>query len=195
MAEALERAGDEVSLLALFDSPQPSICEDINVDDDALFLCDLVNFANRFSGTDFYIKYEDIADLAPEERFQTALAEARRCGTIPAETPESFIRRLVKVGEANVRVIQSYRPQPLSTTVQFFVPHTKTGIAELSGRTPSSDPDLGWSRDVGQAIELHEVPGDHFTMMIGEGAENIVRQLASHLRTGSERRQPQPAEK
>ena len=50
LAEALERAGEEVALLALFDTPLPSICDDVDVEDDARFLCDLVNFANRFSG-------------------------------------------------------------------------------------------------------------------------------------------------
>jgi hypothetical protein len=108
---------------------------------------------------------------------------------MPAETPEDFIRKLVHVGEANVRVLQSFRPRALATTVQFFTPTTKEALAELSGRKPPNDIDLGWSREIGQAVEIHEAPGDHFTMMTGEGALQIARQLqvamSQHLATRS----------
>jgi thioesterase domain-containing protein len=100
---------------------------------------------------------------------------------VPAETPESFIRRLVDVGEANVRVIQGYRPRPLVAPVQLFVPAIKTGLAEVSGRIARSEEDHGWSAEVGQAVELDEVPGDHFTMMVGAGAERLASALARRI--------------
>ncbi len=179
LAESLERAGDDVALVAMFDTPLPSICEDVKVDDDARFLCDLLNFANRFSGADIRLSYRELSAKSPEERFQAALAEARRKGIVPAETSESYIRRLVAVGEANVRVIQSYRPEALTAAaVHLFVPTIKGGLAEVSGRTIADEGDHGWSARVGQAVELHEIPGDHFTMMAGEGAALLSRQMA-----------------
>jgi thioesterase domain-containing protein len=178
LADALERAGDEVALLALFDAPLPSICDDVDVEDDVRFLCDLVNYTNRFSGSDMPFTYEGLAALPAEERFSTALEEARRRGVVPTETPESFIRRLVHVGEANVRVIQSYSPRPLQTTVQLFVPFDRRGLAEVSGRETSPHADNGWAEEVGQVVELHELPGDHFTMMLGEGALKIAGVLS-----------------
>jgi acyl transferase domain-containing protein/thioesterase domain-containing protein len=181
LAEALERAGEEVAFLALMDSPLPSLCDDIDVEDDARFFCDLVNFANRISGLDGRINYQKLAALAPAEQFTAALDEARAIGMIPAETPESFIRQLVHVGEANVRVLQSYRPRAIAAPVVFFVPETKEALAELSGRTPPSDADLGWSREIGQSSELHTVPGDHFSMMVGESATIIANELAQLL--------------
>jgi myxalamid-type polyketide synthase MxaB len=181
LAEALERAGEEVTMLALFDSPLPSICDDVDFEDDARFFCDLVNIANRCSGADVRISYERLSRFAPDEQFGAALEEARKTGMIPPDTPESFVRRLVHVGEANVRVLQSYRPSALATPVLFFVPETKGALAELSGRTPPSDEDLGWSREVAQAVEIHVVPGDHFSIMIGESAAKIARELAPHL--------------
>jgi acyl transferase domain-containing protein/NADPH:quinone reductase-like Zn-dependent oxidoreductase/thioesterase domain-containing protein/NADP-dependent 3-hydroxy acid dehydrogenase YdfG/acyl carrier protein len=182
LAAALERAGDEVALLAMFDSPVPSICDDVDVEDDVRFLCDLVNYTNRFSGSDMPFTYEDLAALPPEARFPTALEEARRRGVVPAETPESIIRRLVHVGEANVRAIQSYAPRPLRSRVQLFVPFDRRGLAEVSGRVTSPQADNGWSEEVGQTVELHELPGDHFTIMLGEGAVKIASILASQLR-------------
>jgi hypothetical protein len=43
--------------------------------------------------------------MTNSRRFRPALAEARRQGMIPTEAPEAYMRWLVKVGEANIRVI------------------------------------------------------------------------------------------
>jgi myxalamid-type polyketide synthase MxaB len=181
LAEAIERAGEEVAIVALMDSPMPSICDDIDVEDDAHFFCDLVNFANCSSGVDVRINYDTLAALPRSEQFAAALAEARSTGMIPLEMPESFVRRLVHVGEANVRVLQSYRPKALAASVLFFVPEKRGALAELSGQTPPSDDDLGWSREVGQAVELRAVQGDHFSMMMGAPATSIARDLSQIL--------------
>jgi acyl transferase domain-containing protein/thioesterase domain-containing protein/acyl carrier protein len=185
LAEALERSGGEVALLALLDTPLPSICDQIDLDDDARFLCDLVNYANRFAGTDVRVEYSDVSALAPEDRFSTILDEARRQGTVPADAPESFIRRLVNVGKANVQVIQGYAPRPIRARVQLYVPTTKGGLAEVSGRELPEVKDLGWTTEVGQELEIRELPGDHFTMMVGEGAAQLARQLAAFIRSSS----------
>ncbi|HVT26854.1 MAG TPA: SDR family NAD(P)-dependent oxidoreductase, partial [Lacipirellulaceae bacterium] len=189
LAAALEGAGEEIALIAMFDTPLPSIFDAVSVDDDARFLCELVSFASRFSGTDVSIRYEELSQIAPQEQFQVALAKARACGIVPAETPESFIRRLVRVGEANVRVLQSYEPKQISATIRLFVPAVKSALADLSGCTVPSEEDLGWSSRVGQAVELCEVPGDHFTMMIGDGAAMIAREISKYLQTEATRGQ------
>jgi thioesterase domain-containing protein len=175
LAEALERSGDEVGAVVLFDTPLPSICDDVDVEDDARFLCSLVNFANRFAGTSVRVEYEELLALPQEERFPAALAEVRRGGLMPAETPESFIRRLVHVGEANVRAIQSYQARGLTRPVQLFVPQTKGGLAEVSGRDVPNYEDNGWAAILGQPLELETVRGDHFTMMFESATELATR--------------------
>ncbi len=179
LAEELERAGDEVALMVLLDSPLPSICDGVDVEDDTRFLCNLMNFANCFSGTHIRASYDDLLRLPPEERFQSAIAEARRQGAVPAEAPESFIRRLVRVGGANVRVLQGYSPRPIAAAVHLFLPTIGGGLAEIAGREVPEDTDHGWGAAVGQAVTLHTVAGDHFSMMTGEGATQIAQALAS----------------
>jgi thioesterase domain-containing protein len=195
LAEALERSGEEVALVALFDTPLPSICDDIDVEDDLRFLCDLINYASRFSGIEFIINCDDLARLEPERRFSAALNEARNHGIIPGETPESFIRRLVEVGKANVRVIQSYDAKPIDAPTQLFVPRIKTGLAEVSGREVSTQLDNGWEAVIGQTTQLHEVPGDHFTMMLGDSAAAMVDTLSTQMTrsTVDEKATGQPA--
>jgi thioesterase domain-containing protein len=183
LAEALERCGEEVALLALFDTPLPSICDDIDVEDDARFLCDILNYANRFAGTNVRFTYDTLSAQGPQERFDAALAEARRQGLVPADTPESFIRRLVDVGKANVRVIQGYRPSALAAPVQLYVPAIKTGLAEVSGRKIREEQDHGWWAEIGQVMEIEELPGDHFTMMVDDGAARLASSLAQRFGT------------
>jgi myxalamid-type polyketide synthase MxaB len=181
LAEALERAGKDVALVALFDTPLPSICDAIDVEDDARFLCDLANFANVFAGTNVRVDYNELLALPPAERFSSALAEARRQGTVPRDAPEAYIRRLVHVGEANVRVIQSYTPRAVSAPVHLFLPATTGGLAVIAGREIDDDGDHGWSAEVGQSLQCYTIPGDHFTMMTGEGARQIAAELAMQI--------------
>jgi thioesterase domain-containing protein len=178
LAEAIEHAGEEVSLIALFDAPLPSICDNVDLDDDARFLCKLVNFANHSIGKEGRIDFATLADLPPDEQFLAGVEEARRIGMLPAEMPAEYVHRLVHVGEANVRVIQGYRPKALQATVQFFAPQSRDVLEEISGLAPLGDDDLGWSREVGQSVQFHRVGGDHFTLMAGEPAAAVARELA-----------------
>ena len=58
MAVLLRQQGAAVAPLVLFDSPTPAIFRDVDLDDDARFLFDLVNFSNRFAGADMQVSYE-----------------------------------------------------------------------------------------------------------------------------------------
>jgi thioesterase domain-containing protein len=164
-------------MLALFDTPLPQVFGGIDLDDDSRFFCDMLKFASHFSGTDLRIDYDELATLDPETRFQRTLVEARRQGTISAEAPEDYIRRLVHVGKANVRVIQSYEPRPFGQAVALFVPATKGGLSEVAGQTVPEESDLGWGTQIGQTVEIREVPGDHFGMMLGPGAAELAQHL------------------
>jgi myxalamid-type polyketide synthase MxaB len=181
LAEALERAGEDVALLAMFDTPVPSICDEVDISDDTKFLCNLLNYASRFSGTNIAISYDELKEFEASERFAIALAEARQKGVIPAETPESFIRQLVEVGKANVQVIQSYSAKGVQAPVVQFVPRNRRGLAEVSGHEVSPDADNGWNNEIGQSVELHEVAGDHFTMMLEGSADVLARELSDRL--------------
>ena len=179
MAHALVEMGAEVASVALFDTPLPTVFSKIKVDDDAQFLCNIINVLNRWRRSDVHIEYDQLAALEPEQRFKMAVEEARKQGAVPEAAPEEYIRRIVQVGEANVRALQTYAPTPLDgkARVYLFVPHTKGELSTVAGQEVNEDGDLGWGIEVGQELEVQEVPGDHFSMMFGEGAQR----LASHL--------------
>jgi len=169
----------------LFDAPLPSICNNVDTHDDARFLCDLVNFANHSVGEEGRIDFAKLANLPQEKQFSVGVAEARAIGMLPEEMPEEYVRKLVDVGEANVRVIQNYQPTALKATVQFFAPDNRDALEEISGLAPPKDEDLGWSREIGQRVQHHRVGGDHFTLMSGETAAAMACEIAQQIASGN----------
>ncbi|MCO6042585.1 SDR family NAD(P)-dependent oxidoreductase [Aeoliella sp. ICT_H6.2] len=172
MAEALMKGGHEVKLLALFDTPLPTIYRDIDVDDDALFLCDLVRFTNRFAGTNIEVSVDKLAELPKEKRFAAALEQARDQGMFPPSVSDEYVHRLINVGSGLIRASQGYQPQPIDLEMHLFQPAVGGGLEDISDQQLPED--NGWNSLVGQRIERTSIPGDHFTMMTGEGAERLA---------------------
>ncbi len=172
MAEQMLADGDEVRMLALFDTPLPSIYREIDVDDDARFLCDLVRFTNRFAGTNIEVTLEKLAATSPEERFAGALAQAREQGMFPPSVSDEYVHRLVAVGEGLIRASKGYAPQPIDLTMQLFQPAIGGGLEDITHHQLPED--NGWHSLVGQTITRTAIPGDHFTMMTGEGARHLA---------------------
>lgn len=145
------------------------------MDDDARFLCDLVRFTNRFAGTNIEVSVTDLESLAPDERFAQALKQARDQGMFPPSVSDEYVHRLVAVGEGLIRASKSYTPQSIDITMQLFLPAVGGGLEDISHH--ELPPDNGWQSLIGQEINCVTVPGDHFTMMTGDGAAQLAAAL------------------
>ena len=62
-----------------------------------------------------------------------------------------------------------------------YVPAVKGGLTEIAQRQLDESGDHGWTDIVGQTLELHTVPGNHFSMITGEGVSEIARSIRSLL--------------
>lgn len=175
VAEKLEAEGEEVALLALFDTPLPSVYDGIDIDDDASFLVTVADFASHFTGLDFRVTRESLNKLAPEKRFDAVLAEARRAGMFSAEVSDEYPRRMTAVGEALVRASQNYTPKALDGNVHFFAPKIPGALESLAPVVGLNEE--GWREKVGQDFTQHAITGDHFTMMTEAGASEIAKAL------------------
>ena len=72
-----------------------------------------------------------------------------------------------------------YEPEPLEHPVHLIRPRETDVLAEAASQ--SLDHDLGWGRILGERLQLREVPGDHFSMMLGENARHVADVLVGCL--------------
>ena len=179
MARTLVTQGETVGLLALIDTPLPSIYGKIDLDDEARFLFDLMNFTNRFTGAAMDVSYEQLRAAGPEA-FRLGLEEAKRKGVVPAEASEAFIHRLCQVGRENARWIMEYRLAPIDLPVHLVRPAEQGALSEVSGQAAERD-DLGWGDVLGARLAVHVTPGDHFSMLAGEHATRLAALLGGLL--------------
>jgi NADPH:quinone reductase-like Zn-dependent oxidoreductase/thioesterase domain-containing protein/acyl carrier protein len=179
VALALRGRGERIGLLALFDTPLPSIYDGVDLEDNARFIYDLVNFTNRFAGAAMDVSYEALRQVNGDAAFEMALDEAKRHGVVPADARSEMIRRLCEVGRANVRLIMRRQLPSIDCEIVMFHPQTKGVLAEVSGQ--SLPDDLGWSGVSGQVFSITETPGDHFSMLTGNGAVELGQRLRERL--------------
>ncbi|MFD2054795.1 amino acid adenylation domain-containing protein [Mesorhizobium calcicola] len=107
------------------------------------------------------------------ERQVTALLDfGMQAGNVP-DISETQLNNILAVAEANKIALREYMPRFNDSKSVLFA--AKKGL-----RTSTNEPDgdLGWKQFARAPLEIHEVPGDHYTMV----APPHVRVLATKLK-------------
>jgi thioesterase domain-containing protein len=179
LARRLFASGDKLGLLALIDTPLPSIFNKVDLNDHARFLHGLITLVERFSDTKIDVAYEQLNALTPDEQLRLMLREAKAKGAVPENASEQHVRRLVEVSRAHSHTLKDYRIQPLGHPVHLFLPEREGALEELSGQTLTED--RGWRAILGDGLILHRTPGEHFDMMTGNHAAKLAEQILEQL--------------
>jgi myxalamid-type polyketide synthase MxaB len=178
IARRLRQDGIPVQSLVLVDSPMPAVFEKVDLGDNAKFLVDLVEFANYFAGTSMEICYETLRQQSEEEAISNVLHLAVEHGVLPAKTKHEYLQRLVDVCKRHVEILQAYQPPPSEMSVQLLRPEDTGMLSEATGQ--SHDDDLGWGSLV--QLQMHQVPGHHFTMMTSPNVSTLADKIDQLLR-------------
>lgn len=166
LARRLHARGEEIGLLMLFDTPLPSIYQRVRLDDPIAFMLDLGNFANWFSGSEIdlaHLSYENLKTMSEEARWEFAWQLAKSHGVVPPDTSPNHLRRIVAAGHAHAVMILNYEIVPFGQTVHLVRPENPDVLGTMTGQQLPHD--LGWGKVLGNKLVMHEVPGDHFTIM------------------------------
>lgn len=170
MACQLRALGEEVRLLALFDSKIPSPDERmIAADETALlwsFARDLGLRRERLRGLP-----EDLFASEPDVQQRRLFELARDAGMLPAGATLAQVLGLLRVFKTNVRAMCGYVPREYAGPVTLF----KAGD---EAARDLSDPALGWGEAAARGLQIHTTPGAHYTIL----REPHVRALAARLR-------------
>jgi amino acid adenylation domain-containing protein len=166
MAQHLLLKGQKVALLALFDARVPSANGGIQDEDlEIALLSDVV----RYFGLpqDFNTPL-----IKKDELLARIVEEGKKAGLLPADINASQARRLLDLCKSDFLASRNYILHRYAGRVTLFKAHE-----DLSGT--GSDPTLGWSDWADDGVEVHEVPGNHASMVYEPHVEILAKKLAA----------------
>jgi amino acid adenylation domain-containing protein/non-ribosomal peptide synthase protein (TIGR01720 family) len=179
IARQLCSQGQEVALLALFDSYAPTIIpqshlhsavENEDMHDSVL----AADFVQRFG---LLPVDSDRTARTEQEQLLYALKQAKQAHIVPEETTLELFRRLLRLHYINLQALNTYIPQISPVHITLF--RVKETSAEI---TPLADEEQrrrsltrGWDDLTTKGVEVHIVPGEHGTMF----DEPYVQEIAA----------------
>jgi thioesterase domain-containing protein len=170
MARQLQRQGQQVALVALFDSIAPDAARFIRENERAKMV---VHFAFHLglSPKELANVPEQFLSLDEEAQLKHLFTLAQGAGVLPKGFHLTQLRHLFKVYRSNNEAAVAYRPRACSAPLVLFRA-AETMDEELTDTT------YGWSPLAEGSLEVEVVTGDHFTML----EEPHVSLLAEKLR-------------
>nr|QEO74560.1 condensation domain-containing protein [uncultured bacterium] len=190
MARQLEARGERVALLALLDAYAPTGREPEHGRAALLSM-----FARDLGLTSENVgaSFEEVASLPPMAQLRKVWAEAKSAGLLPGDMTLVEFRKLFEVFKVNANTTRGYAPGPYGGRVTLFraAPTRWRGLGpedaadghhDGPGQASLTDPTSGWGALAAGGVEVHEVPGDHYSVLRGPHA----RALAGRLRACAE---------
>lgn len=175
-ATQLINQGEEVALLALFDSPNPALTS-------SLSLAESTSFRVRYLGDRFGRYGRNLLQGNLEQFFKELLSYlSKKIGTSCWSLLRSTFRLLNRPMPAVFRnsdplvetACRAYRPSHYASRLVLF-------RSEARGAEFANDPTLGWNKCVAGTIDVHVVPGDHVKMMALPNVREVVRELTRYF--------------
>jgi thioesterase domain-containing protein/acyl carrier protein len=172
MAHQLKGLGKQVALLALIDSYTPTNDHDISrlENDSELIGMFLRDFRGRL-GKEMTESYDDLKGKDTDWLLQYLLSEAKSLGVLPPDAGMEGISRLLNVFKANMNALKNYRPKAYFDRITLF-------RAETSSRNLLADNTSGWGDLTDNPIEVHLVPGNHYTMVTRPNVQILAEKLS-----------------
>jgi thioesterase domain-containing protein len=202
MAQQLIRAGHKVALLAIFDTLAPIPGNLPSVGDSLKFMFTagaryiwsflldyfyLITTSNQPQLNHFPFPFVNINKLLhglrKKQFWQSLLGEAVLANALPQSSRKQIlselnIRPMLRIYQANNQATLSYVPQVYPNSITLL----KTSVQSSKAHQDSS---LGWSQLAEGRVEIHQVPGNHLTML----RKPHVKVLANQLKVCIERAQ------
>ncbi len=186
MARQLKAAGEEIQVLALFDSWAPQLDDQLGVEWarsvdlshpkawDTLVVVRAIREMAEQLGRDLPALYRDLLELDEEAQISCVLKLASEAGTVLPEGGHSIARALLAVYRANLEAMRTYQPQPYQGDVVLF--------RALETDAENDDPTLGWNAWIQGQLQVFPVPGNHRTLLLEPNVTAITDQLSACLR-------------
>jgi myxalamid-type polyketide synthase MxaB len=182
IAHQLSNQGHEVSFLAIMDIPAVLAGSDraITTWDDVQYITKLAEIYGGASGEKLKISPDILHKLDAEAQLKLLLEQLQKTGQ---KLTQSELQQIFSVYRANMIADTAYVPQPSDIPITLL---RAKEIGQLDflpdAATTQKEPTWSWHQVSTQPIQLHLVPGNHFTMV----KEPYVQVLAQQLKTALE---------
>jgi len=172
MAQQLCRQGQNVGLLALFDTHlPPKNREVIEGHDDLSILTRFAADISRLIGKDFG-NPEHFCALDEDAQRAMLVDALKRNGVLAKNEASEEIDQRLSVFARNARAVDDYSLQPIKLRIDLF-------WAADAGESKSIAPQ--WQHWAAGGIELHAVPGDHYTILTRPNVSALAERLTQRL--------------
>ena len=186
MAQQLQRAGETVALLALFDAPAPIHSSTSNKMALAKFLATeagpyiwpyIFDYVRLKASL---LPLTDIPDDPIDKNKSNFLSRGWWISRTVAKeiysltSSQSTARRILAILKASRLALSIYEPQPYSGRVTLFRVLPSAGPNE-------ANPTLGWSQLVEPEVAVHYVPGHHFNLMKKPHVQVLASQMKIYI--------------
>ncbi|MER9250109.1 amino acid adenylation domain-containing protein [Mesorhizobium sp. M0590] len=183
MACQLRDAGDEVAILALLDAKALHKHEEVAsgryhqlvgnspipdwLSEQAIIMSVLFPALKKH--------WRKLKSMKRERQVMALFDFGRQAGQVPRMS-DTQLNHILTIAEANRIALRDYTPRPNDSRAVLFA--AKKGL-RVSSNQPVGD--LGWKQFARGRLEIHEVPGNHYTMVAPPHVSVLAKKLANYL--------------
>ncbi|MBZ4423133.1 thioesterase domain-containing protein, partial [Myxococcus sp. RHSTA-1-4] len=172
MARQLQARGEAVELLALID-PSPASMDRVrdDVDDPRQVVARFASDQTQLATGGAWLPDPALLEQGPGAVLQHLLEEGRKAGLLIPEVGLPQVRTLFDVFASNLRAMKHYAPSPFAGRI----------VMLRATESPAEAPDRGWGALAAQGLVLHDVPGNHYSVLRAPHVQLLAERLAALL--------------
>jgi amino acid adenylation domain-containing protein len=163
MARQLESRGETVERVLLIDSLAPGDLWREPWDEGALVAAFALDLA-RLLGVAGAALPDGFAQRSPADALAWLAEHAEASGFLPSGLGAAELEHRFATFAASHRAMVRYRGGPCAAPLLLL----------RAAESAAAEPDLGWGRVAGRPVEVHELPGDHYTLLQEPLAERLA---------------------
>lgn len=180
MAQQLQGAGEEVSLVALLDTPSPQQLGLLDALDDTAILVGLARDLAFQRGIEVPFDLDQLRLMEAEPRIALVMEELKKTGVLLPDMTPQWMARQLRGWRSRIRFVRDYAAKPYAGRLTFFrAAMLDQDMVEDLKQTgfDQNDPVFGWERLSSEPVEVFTIPGNHSQIVFEPG----VKLLAKHL--------------
>ncbi|WP_017653101.1 non-ribosomal peptide synthetase [Fortiea contorta] len=175
IANQLQSQGEQVALLALFDSKAPianQITTNYQVEDDTKLLTELAIATAQSFGKELLLSAPEIQHMEAEEQLRYILQQMKEASLTSPDVTLEQIGYYLQVCRSDQQAIRNYQPQIYPHSITLFSTEDSQNFASKLTELAQ-----GWRELSTQPVQVHFVPGDHQTMIALPHVQILAEQL------------------